>query len=94
MIWKIYRNFYRNEPFIRFIRDKKGLYRYPNPKNVIGTNYADIGFDIESKSVKRIVVFSAIDNLVKGAAGAAVQSMNLMFGMEETTALTFPGLHP
>ena len=93
-IWRIYRNFYRDEPFIRFIRDKKGLYRYPNPKNVIGTNYADIGFDIESKGVKRIVVFSAIDNLVKGAAGAAVQSLNLMFGMEETAALTFPGLHP
>ncbi|MFX1518394.1 MAG: N-acetyl-gamma-glutamyl-phosphate reductase, partial [Promethearchaeota archaeon] len=93
-VWKVYRTFYRNEPFIRFIKDKKGLYRHPDPKNVVGTNYCDIGFDMESKGFTRIVIFSALDNLVKGAAGAAVQNMNLMFGIEETTALTFPGLFP
>jgi N-acetyl-gamma-glutamyl-phosphate/LysW-gamma-L-alpha-aminoadipyl-6-phosphate reductase len=93
-IWKCYRDFYRTEPFIRFIKDKKGLYRYPDPKNVTGTNYCDLGFEIESRGFTRLVLFSAIDNLVKGAAGPAVQSMNLMFGIEETTALTFPGLHP
>jgi N-acetyl-gamma-glutamyl-phosphate/LysW-gamma-L-alpha-aminoadipyl-6-phosphate reductase len=93
-IWKCYREFYRNEPFIRFIKDKKGVYRYPDPKNVVGTNYCDLGFEMESRGFTRLVLFSAIDNLVKGAAGAAVQSMNLMFGIEETTALNFPGLYP
>ena len=59
----------------------------------MGTNYCDIGFELDRES-NRLVVISAIDNLMKGAAGQAVQAFNIMFGLEETTALTFPGLHP
>ncbi len=92
-IWKVYRTMYRNEPFIRFIKSKRGLYRYPDPKIVIGANFADIGFEID-EYMKRIVAIAAIDNLVKGAAGNAVQSMNLMFGFNEKEGLEMPALHP
>ena len=92
-VWKVYRTMYRDEPFIRFIKSKKGLYRYPDPKIVIGANFADIGFEID-EYIKRIVAIAAIDNLVKGAAGNAVQSMNLMFGFDEKEGLEMPALHP
>ena len=55
------------------------------------TNFCDIGFAVRGK---QIVVFSAIDNLVKGAAGQAVQNMNLMFGLEEKTGLVLAGTNP
>ena len=58
-----------------------------------GTNYCDIGFERDSDS-NRLVMISAIDNLMKGAAGQAVQNLNLMLGLAETTGLEFPGLHP
>ncbi|MCP8321949.1 MAG: N-acetyl-gamma-glutamyl-phosphate reductase, partial [archaeon] len=92
-LWKIYRGFYQKEPFIRFVRDKKGLYKLPDPKVVIGSNYCDIGFEVD-EHVNRIVAFSAIDNLMKGAAGTAVQNMNIMLGIDEKTGLQSPGLHP
>ena len=92
-IWKAYRTTYRNEPFIRLIKQKTGLYRFPEPKLLRGSNYCDIGFEIDHPH-NRIVLIGAIDNLVKGTAGNAVQCMNLMCGFEETTALSFPGLHP
>jgi LysW-gamma-L-alpha-aminoadipyl-6-phosphate/LysW-L-glutamyl-5-phosphate reductase len=65
----------------------------PEPKILAGSNYADVGFALDD-ATGRIVSICAIDNLMKGAAGTAVQCMNLMCGFEETTALTFPGLHP
>lgn len=92
-IWKAYRTTYRNEPFIRLVKQKTGLYRYPEPKLLRGANYCDIGFEIDAAN-QRLVLIGAIDNLVKGTAGNAVQCMNLMCGFEETTALSFPGLHP
>lgn len=92
-IWEAYRSMYDNEPFIRFIRDKKGLYKYPDPKIVVGSNFADIGFEIDPRA-NRIVVMTAIDNLVKGAAGSAVQAMNVMLGFDERTGLGVPALHP
>jgi len=92
-IWRAYREMYREEPFIRFIRDKKGIFRYPDPKIVVGSNFADIGFEVD-RHTSRIVVLSAIDNLMKGAAGSAVQAMNLMLGIDERTALDMPPLHP
>ncbi len=92
-IWRAYRETYRGEPFIRFIRDKKGIFRYPDPKIVIGSNFADIGFELDPHT-SRVVVLSAIDNLMKGAAGSAVQSMNVMLGMDERTGLDAPALHP
>ncbi|MEM7532364.1 MAG: N-acetyl-gamma-glutamyl-phosphate reductase [Chloroflexota bacterium] len=92
-LWKAYRQTYRNEPFVRIVKERTGVYRYPEPKILSGSNYADVGFELDAKT-NRVVALCAIDNLMKGAAGTAVQSMNLMMGWEETTALTFPGLHP
>jgi N-acetyl-gamma-glutamyl-phosphate/LysW-gamma-L-alpha-aminoadipyl-6-phosphate reductase len=92
-IWKIYRQAYGAEPFIRIVKEREGNYRYPEPKLLIGTNYCDIGFE-KDKYSNRLVVISAIDNLMKGAAGQAVQAFNIMSGLEEKTGLDFPGLHP
>lgn len=92
-IWKAYREVYENEPFIRIVKDSTGVFRYPEPKILQGTNYCDIGFELDTHT-NRLVVIGAIDNLVKGTAGQAVQALNLMCGFEETEGLTFPGLHP
>lgn len=92
-LWKAYRQAYRNEPFVRLVKEKTGIYRYPEPKILSGSNYADVGFEFD-ESTRRVVAISAIDNLMKGAAGTAVQCLNLMLGWEETTALGFAGLHP
>jgi len=92
-IWRIYRDFYKGEPFIRFVRDAKGFFRYPDPKVVVGTNYCDLGFEIDEHT-SRVVLLSAIDNLTKGAAGTAVQDMNIMMGYDETEGLKSLGLHP
>ena len=92
-VWGLYRDAFRDEPFMRLVKERRGSYRYPDPKLLAGTNYADVGFDVDPDS-GRLVVVSAIDNLVKGAAGQAVQCLNVMHGLDETTALGFPGLHP
>jgi N-acetyl-gamma-glutamyl-phosphate/LysW-gamma-L-alpha-aminoadipyl-6-phosphate reductase len=92
-IWKIYRQAYGSESFIRIVKENDGIYRYPEPKLLIGTNYCDIGFRKDDRS-NRLVIVSAIDNLMKGAAGQAVQAFNIMIGCEETEGLGFPGLHP
>jgi len=90
-IWTAYRRVYGQEPFIRIVKEKQGIYRLPEPKILVGTNYCDIGFELEGT---RLVVISAIDNLMKGAAGQAVHAMNVMCGFEETAGLSFAGLHP
>jgi N-acetyl-gamma-glutamyl-phosphate/LysW-gamma-L-alpha-aminoadipyl-6-phosphate reductase len=92
-IWRIYRGFYGQEPFIRLVRDRKGVFRYPDPKIVVGSNYCDIGFEVDENS-DRLVLLSALDNLMKGAAGTAVQDMNLMCGWDEKEGLWDSGLHP
>lgn len=92
-IWKIYRAKYGSEKFVRIIRDKKGLYKFPDPKFVVGSNFCDIGFEIDPKN-NRLVVLSASDNLMKGAAGSAIQNMNLMFGRDETEGLYYTPLTP
>ncbi len=92
-VWKAYRTEYGNEPFIRIVKERQGNYRFPEPKILQGTNYCDIGFEMDQVS-DRLVVIAAIDNLVKGTAGQAVQAMNIMCGFPETTGLEFPGLHP
>lgn len=92
-IWRLYRAAYGSEPFIRLVNERKGIYRYPEPKLLAGTNYCDIGFEKDPRS-NRLVVISAIDNLMKGAAGSAVQAMNVMMGWPEETGLSFLGLHP
>ena len=92
-IWKIYREAYGNERFIRLVKEKHGIFRYPEPKLLAGTNFCDIGFELDEDG-RRLVMIGAIDNMMKGASGQAVQCMNLMCGFEEDTALEFPGLHP
>jgi len=92
-IWQLYRKAYGEERFIRIVKERSGIYRYPEPKLLSGSNYCDIGFEVDPHS-NRVVVMSAIDNLMKGAAGQAVQAFNLMHGFEEDTGLGFTGLHP
>ncbi|MHA1820639.1 MAG: N-acetyl-gamma-glutamyl-phosphate reductase [Promethearchaeota archaeon] len=92
-IIKAYRKFYKNEPFIRFTKMATGIYRLPDPKLIAGTNYADVGFELDHH-MNRIVALCALDNLVKGAAGNAIQSMNIMMGLDETMGLDFPGIFP
>lgn len=92
-LWRAYREAYCDQPFVRLVAEKQGIYRYPEPKILAGSNYADVGFALDEGS-GRIVAICAIDNLMKGAAGSAVQAMNLMCGWEETAGLEFVGLHP
>lgn len=92
-LWKAYRAAYNAEPFVRIVKDRTGLHRVPDPKILAGSNYADVGFDLDPDSA-RVVSLAAIDNLMKGAAGSAVQAMNILCGFEETAGLEFPGLHP
>lgn len=92
-LWRAYRGAFKDEPFVRIVKDKTGIYRYPEPKILSGSNYADVGFEIDEKT-GRAVSLCAIDNLMKGAAGSAVQAMNLMCGFAETDGLGFSGLHP
>ncbi len=92
-VWDLYRNDYAGEPFIRLVAAKRGIHRFPEPKILAGSNFCDIGFALE-EGRGRLVVLSAIDNLMKGSAGSAVQAMNLMLGFPEWSGLEFPGLHP
>jgi N-acetyl-gamma-glutamyl-phosphate/LysW-gamma-L-alpha-aminoadipyl-6-phosphate reductase len=92
-LWRIYREDYGDEPFVRIVKERTGIHRYPEPKLLSGANFCDIGFERDPHS-NRVVVLGAIDNLMKGAAGQAVQTFNIMHGLPETTALSFPGLHP
>jgi N-acetyl-gamma-glutamyl-phosphate/LysW-gamma-L-alpha-aminoadipyl-6-phosphate reductase len=92
-VWRTLREFYQGSPFIRFVKDKKGISRYPDPKILAGSNFCDIGFEIDER-LNRLLLLSATDNLVKGASGNGVQCMNLMNGFDEKEGLFYPGLHP
>ena len=92
-LWKVFRGAYNDEPFVRIVKEKRGNYRYPEPKILAGSNYAEVGFALD-EATGRVVAICAIDNLMKGAAGSAVQSMNVMCGWDEKAGLEFPGLHP
>jgi N-acetyl-gamma-glutamyl-phosphate/LysW-gamma-L-alpha-aminoadipyl-6-phosphate reductase len=92
-LWDAYRDVYGDEPFVRLVAGGGGVYRYPEPKSVAGTNVAEVGFATDSES-DRVVAFAAIDNVMKGAAGQAVHAANISLGLEETAGLTFQGLHP
>lgn len=81
-IMDCYRTAYSHKPFVRL----RPADKQPNTQHVRGTNYCDIGFTIDARN-KRLILVSAIDNLVKGAAGQAVQNMNIMLGVEETAGL-------
>ncbi|MFC5666892.1 N-acetyl-gamma-glutamyl-phosphate reductase [Kitasatospora misakiensis] len=88
----MYREDYGTEPFVRVVNGQRGTYRYPDPKVLLGSNFCDVGIVADNRG--RALVMGSLDNLVKGAAGGAVQCMNLMLGLPETYGLTFPGLHP
>ena len=83
----IYEEFYRGKPFVRL---PGGV---PSLTAVRGSNFCDIGFEADKEN-NRVVVLSAIDNLVKGASGEAIQNMNLMFGLAETRGLWLPAAAP
>ena len=68
IVWKALRDFYRDSRFIRFVKDKKGLAKYPDPKILQGSNFCDIGFEIDER-LNRLLLLSATDNLMKGACG-------------------------
>jgi N-acetyl-gamma-glutamyl-phosphate/LysW-gamma-L-alpha-aminoadipyl-6-phosphate reductase len=91
-IWRAYREAYGEEPFVELVGGGSGTYRYPEPKTVAGTNLAQVGFERDGDD--RVVVFAAIDNVTKGAAGQAVQAANVALGYEETAGLQQRGLHP
>jgi len=91
-IHKLYMDFYREEPFVRVL--KKGI--YPTTKAVRGTNYCDISVFLDEHHLETqvLIIVSAIDNLLKGASGQAVQNMNIMYGFKETTGLTNLNFYP
>jgi N-acetyl-gamma-glutamyl-phosphate/LysW-gamma-L-alpha-aminoadipyl-6-phosphate reductase len=92
-LWRIYRSRYGSEPFVRIVKSRTGLHRSPSPKLLSGTNYCDVGFERDPHS-RRVVVTAALDNLVKGSAGQAVQACNIRHGFPETLGLEFGGLYP
>ncbi|MGC8862813.1 MAG: N-acetyl-gamma-glutamyl-phosphate reductase [Armatimonadota bacterium] len=85
----LYGEFYASSKFVVVL----GEGQQPNTKNVFGTNYCHIGLAMDRRT-NRVIVTSAIDNMGKGAAGQAVQNMNLMCGFDEATGLTSPAVFP
>jgi N-acetyl-gamma-glutamyl-phosphate reductase len=85
----LYRDFYREESFVRICQSGQ----FPNLSSVVGSNYCDIGVAIDRRT-GRIIIVSAIDNLIKGASGQAIQNMNVMCGFKEQTGLPAIALFP
>jgi N-acetyl-gamma-glutamyl-phosphate reductase len=85
----LYRDFYANAPFVIVLEPG----RFPATKHVYGTNYCYIGLAVDPRT-NRVTVVSAIDNLVKGAAGQAIQNMNIICGFEETAGLNMAAVWP
>jgi len=82
LIDAIYEKAYMDEPFVRLLGDKL----FPDTKNVTGTNFIDIAWRLDPRT-RRLILMSAIDNLMKGASGQAVQCFNVMRGYPETEGL-------
>ncbi len=85
----LYRSFYEGKPFVRICREGT----LPNISSVRGSNYCDIGVTVDGRT-KRAIIVSAIDNLIKGASGQAIQNMNLMCGFDEVAGLQMIPLFP
>ena len=85
----VYQNFYRKQSFIRI----RPMGQFPSTKEVSGTNFCDLSIKYDSRT-NRVTIVSVIDNLVKGAAGQAVQNMNVMLGLDETTGLHHNPIYP
>ncbi|MDD4665813.1 MAG: N-acetyl-gamma-glutamyl-phosphate reductase [Clostridia bacterium] len=88
-IKEVYQEYYSEEPFIRIYPQGE----YPHTKWVQGTNFCDLGFSLDLRT-GRLIIISVIDNLTKGASGQAIQNMNLMCGFEETLGLPKVALFP
>jgi LysW-gamma-L-alpha-aminoadipyl-6-phosphate/LysW-L-glutamyl-5-phosphate reductase len=88
---RAYRARYADEPFVRIVAHRQGAHRLPDPKILLGSNHCDIGF---AAGDGRLTVVAALDNLMKGGSGGAVQCLNVRMGWPETLGLEFPGLHP
>lgn len=86
---QLYRSYYDGRPFVRIRNQGK----WPATKEVWGSNYCDIGFAIDART-GRLTIISVIDNVVKGAAGQAIQNLNLMMGWDETVGLEFTPVYP
>lgn len=86
---ELYNNTYSNEPFMKVLDENN----FPNIHSVKGTNFCEIGLKVDHRT-NTVILITAIDNLVKGAAGAAVQNMNLMMGFKETTGLDSLAVFP
>ncbi|MFI6515522.1 N-acetyl-gamma-glutamyl-phosphate reductase [Spirillospora sp. NPDC050679] len=91
-LWRAYRERYAGEPFVRLVARRRGPHRLPDPKILAGSNFCDVGFAVDGRGGATLV--AALDNLVKGGAGGAVQAFNVRRGWPERTGLGFPGLHP
>lgn len=87
-IVKLYEDFYKGEHFVRVYPEGK----LPKTNYVAGSNFADIGITVDER-LNRAVIVSCIDNLIKGAAGQAVQNMNIMFGVSEKTGIDMPAFY-
>ncbi|MBC7326127.1 MAG: N-acetyl-gamma-glutamyl-phosphate reductase, partial [Moorella sp. (in: Bacteria)] len=85
----VYKDFYFREPFVRVL--PAGT--LPATKMVVGSNHCDLGLVVDNRT-GRIIVVAAIDNLIKGASGQAVQNMNIILGFPEDTGIAGPGLYP
>lgn len=85
----LYQDFYHGKPFVRVL----GKDMLPNTKAVYGSNFCDVTVRVDTRT-KRVIAMAAIDNLVKGAAGQAVQNMNVMFGLDERVGLLLPPIFP
>jgi len=88
-ITELYRNFYQGERFVRICQPGS----FPNVAFVRGSNYCDIGVTVDART-NRLIIVSAIDNLVKGAAGQAIQNMNILCGFPEHTGLDMIAMFP
>lgn len=90
---RLYARVYGDEPFVRVVAQRRGVHRLPEPRITTGSNFCDVGFARDGDG-RHVVALGALDNLVKGGAGNAVQSFNIAANFEERTALEFAGLHP
>ncbi|WP_019415223.1 N-acetyl-gamma-glutamyl-phosphate reductase [Paenisporosarcina sp. TG20] len=88
-IVSLYKDFYQNSQFVRIRTDGS----YPSTKEVYGSNYCDIGFALDERT-NQLIIVSVIDNVMKGAAGQAIQNVNIMMGWKETTGLELSPLYP
>lgn len=93
-VWGAYRGAYQGEPFVRIVAAKTGLHRLPEPRLVAGTNTFDVGFELDAADPTHLVVVAALDNLGKGAAGSAIQCLNLMHGFDECEGLRAYAVYP